>query len=215
MIWERLAAATGIVFVVLSLAAFIIGGQPGDQDVVEFMVGNRRPLLTQAYLFGLSTVFFIWFLGSVRSHLRLSEGGTGRLSAVAFAGGITVVTLLLLSGTVNTALADGIARDADPDTTRALYALVVLASDLTWFPVAIFSGATTLVAIRHKALPGWLAWFGAALALSSVIATSAIVVDTGPLSSAGIIGNVALLLFFLWLVLLSIVLIQNAAHSHA
>jgi len=216
MNWDRLGAATGIGFVVLFLVAFIIGGQPGvDQDVVEFFVANRRQLLTQAYLYGLSMVFLIWFLGSVRSHLRLSEGGTGRLSAVSFAGGIIFVTVLVVSGIVNTALADGIARLSDPDTTRALFQLVGHANDVNWFPMAVFIGAATLVAFRHNALPRWLAWFGAAVALSSLIGALAIVVDTGPFSSAGVFSMVGLLLFLLWLVLLSIVLIQRAGRAHA
>jgi hypothetical protein len=215
MTWERLGAATGIVFVALLSAGAIIGGQLGDQDVVEFFVANRRPLLTQAYLYGLSMVFLIWFLGSVRSHLHQSEGGTGRLSAVSFAGGIIFVTVLFVSGIVNTALATGIAIRSDPDTTRALYALVVLANDVNWFPMAVFTGAATLVAFRHNALPRWLAWFGAAVALSSPIAALAIVVDTGPFSSAGIFSIVGLLLFLLWLLLLSVVLIQKAGRAHA
>ena len=214
MYWDRLGAATGIGFVVLFVVAFIIGGQPGvDQDVVEFFVANRRQLLTQAYLYGLSMVFLIWFLGSVRSHLRLSEGGTGRLSAVSFAGGIIFVTLLSVSGIVNTALADGIASYADPDTTRALYALVVLANDVNWFPMAVFTGAATLVAFRHNALPRWLAWLGAAVALTSPIGALGILVDTGPFASDGVFSTP--LLFLLWVLGLSIVLIQKAGRVHA
>lgn len=210
MNWDRLGAATGVVFVVLSLAALIIGGQPpAIEDVVDFFVANRRPLLIQSYLYGLSTVFFIWFLGSVRSHLRLSEGGTGRLSAVSFAGEIIFVTVLLVSGIVNTALALGIARLSDPETTRALYALVVHANDVNWFPLAVFTGASSLVAFRHDALPRWLAWFGAAVTLSSLIGTLAILVDTGPFSSGGLFSNLTPLLLLLWLLLLSIVLIQK------
>jgi hypothetical protein len=214
MNWDRLGAATGIGFVVLFLVAFIIGGQPPiDEDVVDFFVANRRQLLTQAYLYGLSMVFLIWFLGSVRSHLRLSEGGTGRLSAVSFAGGIIFVTVLVVSGIVNTALADGIARFSDPETTRALYALVVVANDVNWFPLAVFSGAATLVAFRHNALPRWLAWLGAAVALTSPIGALGILVDTGPFSSAGVFSTP--LLFLLWVLGLSIVLIQKAGRVHA
>jgi hypothetical protein len=214
MNWDRLGAATGIGFVVLFLVAFIIGGQPPiDEDVVDFFVANRRQLLTQAYLYGLSMVFLIWFLGSVRSHLSLSEGGTGRLSAVSFAGGIIFVTVLVVSGIVNTALASGIARFSDPETTRALYALVVVANDVNWFPLAVFSGAATLVAFRHNALPRWLAWLGAAVALTSPIGALGILVDTGPFSSAGVFSTP--LLFLLWVLGLSIVLIQKAGRVHA
>jgi len=214
MNWDRLGAATGIVFVVLFVVALIIGGQPVDEDVVDFFLTNRQPLLTQAYLYGLSIVFLIWFLGSVRSHLRLSEGGTGRLSAVSFAGGIIFVTVLLVSGIVNTALADGIARFSDSETTRALYALVVLANDVNWFPLAVFTGAASLVAFRHDAFPRWLAWLGAALALAAPVGALAIVVDNGPFTSGGIFNDiVAPFLFLLWVVLLSIVLIQEAGRT--
>jgi hypothetical protein len=125
------------------------------------------------------------------------------------------VTVLVVSGIVNTALADGIARLSDPDTTRALYALVGHANFVNWFPMAVFTGAATLVAFRHNALPRWLAWFGAAVALSSLIGALAIVVDTGPFSSAGVFSDVVgLLLFLLWLVLLSVVLIQKAGRTY-
>ncbi len=44
----------------------------------------------------------------------------------------------------------------------------------------------------------------------------AIVVDTGPFSSAGVFSDiVGLLLFLLWLVLLSVVLIQKAGRVDA
>jgi len=211
MNWDRLGAATGIVFIVLFVVALIIGGQPGDQDVVDFFVANRRRLLIQAYLSGLSIAFLIWFLGSVYGHLRLSEGGAGRLSAVSFAGGIVFVTVLLVSGIVNTALADGIARFSDPETTRALYALVVLANDLNWFPVAVFTGASSLVGFRHDALPRWLAWLGAVVALFSLIGALGILVDTGPLASDGVFSTP--LLFLIWLLLLSIVLIRLASRE--
>jgi hypothetical protein len=45
----------------------------------------------------------------------------------------------MLSLTVTTALAAGMAENADPDTSRAFYGLVVVASDLTFFPVVAFT----------------------------------------------------------------------------
>jgi hypothetical protein len=43
------------------------------------------------YVGALSGVALLWFLGSLRSTLRAGEGGTGRLSSIAFAGGIVLV----------------------------------------------------------------------------------------------------------------------------
>jgi hypothetical protein len=208
--WERLGAATGIVFVILSVAAAIIGGQPGAApDVVQYFVENRSRLLAQSFLFGLASVAFLWFLGSVRSYLRAAEGGTGRLSAVAFAGGILTLGMLMFSGTVVTALADGMAELADPDTSRAFYSLVIQASDLTSFPTAVLTGASAVVVLRTKALPGWLGWLGGIVAVGSLSRGTAFFVEVGPFSSAGVIESVVVAGFLLWLLLTSILLVRR------
>jgi hypothetical protein len=208
--WERLGAATGIVFVLLSLLALIIGGSPGaSPDVVQYFVDNRERALVQSFLAGVASIFFVWFLGSVRSYLRAAEGGTGRLSAVAFAGGIVTLGFLMFSLTVTTALADGMAENADPDTSRAFYALVIQASDLTFFPVVAFTGASALVILRTKALPAWLGWLGIGVAVLSLSRGTAFFVEVGPFSSAGMLESVAIMAFLLWLLLTSILLVRR------
>jgi hypothetical protein len=208
--WERLGAATGIVFVVLSVLALIIGAGPGaDEDIVPYFVDNRQRELAQTFLAGLASIFFLWFLGSIQSYLRAAEGGTGRLSAVAFAGGIVTIVILLFSLTVNTALADGMAQNADPGTSRAFYALVIQASDLTFFPIVAFTGASALVILRTKALPGWLGWLGIVVAVLSLSRGTAFFVEAGPFSSAGMLENVGIMAFMLWLLLTSILLVRR------
>jgi hypothetical protein len=208
--WERLGAATGIVFVFLSFLALIIGAGPGaDEDIVPYFVDNRQRELAQTFLAGLASIFFLWFLGSIWSYLRAAEGGTGRLSAVAFAGGIVTMVILLFSLTVNTALADGMAQNADPGTSRAFYALVIQASDLTFFPMVAFTGASALVILRTKALPAWLGWLGAVVAVLSLSRGTAFFVESGPFSSAGMLENVGIMAFMLWLLLMSILLVRR------
>jgi hypothetical protein len=210
--WERLGAATGIVFVFLSVIALFIGGQPGAApDVVQYFVDNRGRLLVQSFLAGVASIFFLWFLGSVRSYLRAAEGGTGRLSAVAFAGGILTLGLLMLSLTVSTALADGMAELADPDTSRAFYALVVQTSDLTFFPVVVLTGASALVVLRTRALPSWLGWLGALVGVASLTGGTAFFVESGPFSSAGGLETVVIAAFLLWLLLTSILLVRRVS----
>lgn len=208
--WERLGAATGIVFVVLSVLALFIGGQPGAApDVVQYFIDNRGRLLVQSFLAGLASIFFLWFLGSVWSYLRAAEGGTGRLSAVAFAGGILTMGLLMFSLVVSYALADRMAELSLPDTSRAFYALVVEASDLVFFPVVAFTGASALVILRTKALPGWLGWLGIVVAVLSLSRGTAFFVESGPFSSAGVLESVAIMAFLLWLLLMSILLVRR------
>lgn len=206
--WERLVAASGIVFVLLFVLAMVIGGQPAP-DVVQYFIDNRGRLLVQSFLAGVASIFFLGFLGSVWSYLRAAEGGSGQLSAVAFAGGILTLGFLMLSLTVTYALADRMAEIADPDTSRAFYALVIEASDLTFFPVVAFTGASALVILRTKALPGWLGWLGAVVAVLSLSRGTAFFVESGPFSSAGVLEIVAVMAFILWILLTSILLVRR------
>ena len=208
--WERLGAATGIVFVFLTLLALFIGGQPGAApDVVQYFVDNRGRLLVQTFLAGLASIFFLWFLGSVWSYLRAAEGGSGQLSAVAFAGGILTMVFLMFSLTVTYALADRLAELSPPDTSRAFYALVIEASDLVFFPVVAFTGASALVILRTKSLPRWLGWLGAVVAVLSLSRGTAFFVESGPFSSAGVLEIVAVMAFILWILLTSILLVRR------
>jgi hypothetical protein len=166
-------------------------------------------VLVQSFLAGLASIFFLWFLGSVRSYLRAAEGGTGRLSAVAFAGGILTMGLLMFSLTVSTALADGMARLSPPDTSRAFYALVVEASDLTFFPIVVLAGASAIVILRTKAFPGWLGWLGGGVAVAALSRGTAFFVESGPFSSGGVLETLGVAAFLLWLLLMSILLVRR------
>src|SRR5918996_3776758 len=93
--WERYGAATGIVFVILGVIAYIIAGPPPIAeaerkvaDVVAHYVDNSDSLVLSSYLWGVAGLFYFWFLGSLRSYLRRAEGEAGRLSAGAFCGGV-------------------------------------------------------------------------------------------------------------------------------
>src|SRR3989442_4567006 len=103
--WEKLAAATGIVFVVLVIAGSFIAGQPPKADdpinkITAFAVDKRFALLLGDYLSAVGVVFALWFFGSLRSYLRRAEGGTGRLSAVGFRGGVLARGVGLVAMTV-------------------------------------------------------------------------------------------------------------------
>jgi hypothetical protein len=45
----------------------------------------------------LGAILLIWFFGSLRSTLRGAEGGSGRVSAIAFGGGLLASAGLLMS----------------------------------------------------------------------------------------------------------------------
>ena len=100
--WERHAPLTGVVAVVLWVIGAILlqSGGRADQEAaasehLTFYAENEGKILVGAFLFGLGTLFFIWFLGSLRDRLYRGEGGTGRVSAIAWGGGLITAAMLL------------------------------------------------------------------------------------------------------------------------
>lgn len=70
-----------------------IGGESPDfdesgQEVIEFYVDDEGAQFAGSLLEAFAALFLLFFAGALRSALRRGEGGTGGLSAVAFAGGI-------------------------------------------------------------------------------------------------------------------------------
>lgn len=88
---ERWSAGSG-------LAAFVLGavggalerGWPSASDpaaMATFIATNRTAILAQSMAFVVSAGFYLWFFGSLRNFLIRREGGTGRLSTLAFGAG--------------------------------------------------------------------------------------------------------------------------------
>ena len=169
--WERWASLTGAVFAVLLVVSFVVSGEtPGAddsvQEVVSFYADNESQMMISAILSGLSAVFFLFFVGSLGSVLRSAEGATAGLSAVARAGGVVAAVGILIFAGLAFTLGDA-ADTLEPEATQALNALNV---DL-FFPLAgglaTFLFASGLVAVRRRALPGWLGWAALVIAVAT------------------------------------------------
>jgi hypothetical protein len=193
--WHVLAPLTGVLFVVLAVAAFIISGEtPGTDDspqkILNFYVDNDTSQLWAGAVLAWSTVPLMFFLGVLRSTLHAAEGPIARLSAVAFGGGIVLIIGALSFAGFTFTLGD-IADDGL--TPQAAQALNALNSDF-FFPVAVGTAtlmiATAIASLASRVLPAWLAW-------------SALVIGIVALTPGGFF---AFLAFMLWTVAASIVL---------
>jgi len=213
--WERLAAGTGIVFVILGVVAYLLAGQPPTPEdpateVVAYHVDNRDSLLMSNYLWGLAGIFFFWFLGSLRSALRRAEGDTGRLSAVAFGAGIAGGVVFTIGVVVSTAIASRVAGTASEELTVALHDVASQAFHFAGFAFVVLAAATSLVGGRFQAFPAWLGWLGWLVVIFSLLGTAPVFVDSGPLAAGGALSYVGFGLFFLWFLGLSVDLTRRA-----
>lgn len=217
--WERIGAGTGIVSVLLFVAAFASGVESPNlatatpERLRSFLVENSARLRLFTLLIVLSSLFLLWFLGSLRSALVAAEGQPGRLSAIAFGSGLLTVALYVVSaGLAGQGLDADIAR-YDAETARDIFVV----GEIAFGPVGVGTvtraallGAASLVALRFGGLPKWLAWAGAVVAAASFVGLFTIVEAKPTEGPIGAVWFFSWLAFELWVLVTSIVLVVRA-----
>ncbi|HWQ12897.1 MAG TPA: hypothetical protein VNL77_08855 [Roseiflexaceae bacterium] len=209
--WEQVGAAGGIVFVALQMTAqalMQVGGAeppfnaPADTIAAFVLARNGQLFALGEYLATLSLIPFLWFLGSLWSALRRSEGEPAWLSLVALASGLMVVAIA--SAGIGWPLAV-FRRDEglDPQIARLLFDQGNFAFANAWVMLASLSLVTGVVSIRTGALPRWLGWAGVMIA-AGLLAARAVWASSGIVFIPYIFG-------WLWLIAISIVLIRSAS----
>jgi len=185
-----MGAACGIVYVVLLIG----GGSIGGPDLgIAFFVEV------------LAFLFFLFFLGSLWGALRRAEKGNGWLSATAFGAGVMSVTIKLGSAAPVLAARYRAGEGLDPQLARTLQDINNASFALTFFPLAVLLAAFAIVAIRSGALPRWLGWIGAVLAVAFIGGGVA-----GSVNLESEWAGLPMILFTVWVIATSVVLIRRA-----
>ena len=201
--WERLAPLTGVVAVALWIVGIVVIEGTADRsgesaaEVLAAFDEDGTSILVGAFLFALGTAFFVWFLGSLRAAFLAAEGTPGRLTAVAFAGGVgKAVFDLAVMGTLAAGAIAADEGDFAPEAAQAVAAIDTAFFVGAEFMAAVFMSAAAFVVVRTRVLPVWLGW------LAAVIAVGVLVIPIGW----------AFLLFGLplWVLLASVLLWRSA-----
>ena len=212
MNWERWARASGIGFVVLAVASFIIFGEQPKVDasadeIAAFYDGDRGRVLTAVPIFALAFMLFLWFAGAIANALR--EAGEGRLglTIIAFAAVITGVQFVL--GALSLSLALNLAAAGDDGIVRGLNTMSWSLDALNSFAVAAFVVAVTVGLRRASLVPKWYAWAGVAAAVLIVLRGTNWATD-GFWSPSGEYSWIAIVAAFAWLLTTSLLLVRAA-----
>lgn len=162
---ERLAPLSGVIAVALViLGAVVISNYdylPPAEKAANFMNGNPTRISTGAYIASISAFFLVWFAGSVRSGLIEKEGGSGRLSTIAFGGGVMAATAM---GTSFSAILSAGLRAGAPGGISPIGAVTMydfwgqVTGQMFAISLAVLIGATAVVSLRFGAFPGWFGW---------------------------------------------------------
>jgi hypothetical protein len=131
--------------------------------------GNQDKAMIAAMLLGAAAFFFLPFLAGLRTRLQRAEGESGWLSTTAFAGGIGFIVFLLATAALGSAV---LAAANYFDHYRVNVEVGQSLSSVTYMTITyagvaggVLVGAASIVALRTRVLPKWLAIIGCVVAL--------------------------------------------------
>ena len=157
--WATLSGALAVPFWVASVALIStkVKGSKGPEILTHYQQ-HSDGILAAGLLWAIGALLFIWFLGSLRSRYLAAEGGAGRLTALAYGGGIAAATIAMLIP-----VADEVGAlnkdDIDASGASVLHHFsdgFFVAAEYT-LPVFFFASA--ILVLRYAVLPKWLGWF--------------------------------------------------------
>jgi len=213
--WERYGLAAGIVFVVLVVIAALIGGSPPKPSdsaakVFSFFRDNQDALKVGSYLNGVGAVAFLWFLGSLWARMRRAEGTGSRVSVIALIGGLGGLGLAFVANAVTAYLALYVGRLGP--SSQGLYLLSVVFLAFTSFFLAVFTSATSVTILRYGFVERWMGWAGEVIAALWLVAGIGVSDDNTTIFT---VGFIAFLLWAIWLLVLSVLLLTRDAPAAA
>jgi hypothetical protein len=192
---DRYAPLSGVLAVIgwiVGLALIdVVESKDTGAELLAAYKDNEGRILLAGIIWLIGTAFFVWFLGSLRSRLLAAEGGDGRLTSIAFAGGIgTAICLALLPGPDMAAAFSN--DEIDESAALALGSIGDAFFLGAEYLLPLLLVASAVIALRYGGLPTWLAWIQLLIALVLL---------------SGVLGWAALLFAFpVWVLVVSYLL---------
>jgi len=207
---ERLGAASGLVGALMGPLGF---GLFGSSALGQSLQGGSRASIASAVavpvpatgFLGISLDFvssflLILFAARLWARLRRAEGDPGWLSMAALAGFILGIAASFGDKVAFYALAVQAGHGLDVEEAMTLGGIAMASFNLAFFYITIlFVGCAAVVGLRTHALPTWLSWGGAVIAVLNLV--SLLVPPTIAIPQIGFP------LFFLWLLAASLVML--------
>jgi MFS family permease len=194
---ERLAPLLGVLFSVVMVVGFLVGGETPESDASAAEVfdhyEDEGPIFIGVIALLIAGVLLVFFAGVLRRHL--AAVGPEWLATVVFGGAVAIAAGLGIFLSSQVALADA----ADNNQEGALQTLNIL-DNSNFGPVVIGLTVMYLASAWHvlvsRSLPVWIGWISLLLGIVALL---------GPL------GFIAFLAFPIWVIIVSIALFRRVA----
>jgi hypothetical protein len=209
----RLGASTGAMYAVLVTAGNGLIGSGGRSNATPDLTSSRADVglwlatlqapgvldWLSVMVEGAGLLCMLVFTAYLYGRLRQAEDGRGWLAVATLGGGLLAVFIKIGSLEPMLALLYRGQSGFDPQVATALVDMNAFGFIQTWGAEALFLGAAAAAGIRYGALPGWLSWSGAVVA---VLLLAAVPLAFGP-------AGTAMLLFLLWMIVASVTLVVS------
>jgi hypothetical protein len=193
--WDRLALASGAIFVVVILALAPLAPLPLGPDATtaqlsDWFETHRAAVLLQASLRGVAGLLQLIFMASLVGVVARAQGSVGTLALLVFGGALGGTLMVLLSNTAIATTALVVGPGTEAGVIRGLDTLGRMLTTFDDSPWALGYGAASLALLRIRAVPTWLGCLGILAALLLVVHAA-----TGP--SVGASSTLAFMLALL------------------
>lgn len=201
--WEKYAALGGVLFVVLNIIGSIAMGSPPKTDdsnvkILAWFVDKESGIKLALFLGGLSVIALLWWFGSLWRRMAAAEGGSHRLSVVAFAGLVGSGVAWMTSSAIQSAVA--FRTDDLGEAVGFFYMLSIAMMGVAGFFVATHLIAVNVLAMRTKMLPAWSTYLGLLAAAGFLVSTLGTLSESGAFMA---IGMISFLVWALWIIVVS------------
>lgn len=166
--WERWSPVSGLLYVALFVLALVVLGSTGDtpEEVRDYYAENEGRVFTGFFLLVGAALALLWFVSAVRSTLARAGPEPRFLTGLAYGAGVVCSALLVAGAALFVAPVD-VAQDGgwlDPGAADVVDTASYFLITGGIMVASLFVLATSLVGLRTRLLPGWLAWSGIVVA---------------------------------------------------
>jgi hypothetical protein len=161
--FERLSALAGVLAVVFWVVGVAItggdhiglpGGLPeeGADETLAYFQENESSVVAASALFMVGSLFFLWFVGILRTRLVRAEDGAATFAAIAFAGGVATAVFLLgmpAGGLVASLNADEIGAST-AEALNAVETVFLIAAELSAIVLLVGGWACRFRTVRSR-----------------------------------------------------------------
>jgi hypothetical protein len=204
---KRFGAATGAIYILIGLLRGGGNDGPGfhaSRAQIVTWIHTSSTITSARYAMAfvelMALLCFLVFVAYVSSVLRRAEGEFGYLSTTALSAGILSVALKIASFPMIIAAYVWAKDGVDPKVIGMLWDMGSFSFVLTLAANGLLVAAVAAVAIPTRVLPRWLGWGSVVTSLALFANVAIYTPDNSP----------AMLLFMLWTLVTSIVLVRRA-----